>query len=187
MNGARGQTWRLLCVTGLGSGFIKITPATWGSLVASALFWVAARGGRAGGVGPVVVEVVLLLGIVAATALSVLLGDWAIQRFGRKDPKPFVLDEFAGQWVSLLGAATLTAPGAVFTAHVGCQFVLFRIFDVLKPPPARQLERLPAGWGIVADDLVAGLFANVAGLLLYRYSGLREWIAAWLNGLGLGI
>ncbi len=70
-----------------------------------------------------------------------------------------VLDEVAGQWLSLLFVPVGGGWRAVWVTVAA--FVLFRAFDILKPPPARQLERLPAGWGILADDLAAGVMANV--------------------------
>jgi phosphatidylglycerophosphatase A len=54
-------------------------------------------------------------------------------------------------------------------AVLAVQFFLFRLFDVVKPPPARQLERLPAGWGILLDDLAAGIYANIVGQVVFRY------------------
>ena len=66
-----------------------------------------------------------------------------------------VIDEIVGIWISLAGIA----PGVVtFIAA----FIFFRLFDVLKPEPARSLERLPGGWGIMLDDVVAGIYANAA-------------------------
>lgn len=70
-----------------------------------------------------------------------------------KDPDFVVIDEVAGQLVSLLGVPLSGV--SVLTA-----FVLFRVFDIVKPPPVRQLERLPAGIGIMFDDLAAGLYAS---------------------------
>ena len=70
-----------------------------------------------------------------------------------KDPQIVVIDEVLGQWVALAGARSLT-PAAYITA-----FALFRTFDIWKPWPVRQLEGLPGGWGINADDLMAGVYA----------------------------
>ncbi len=52
------------------------------------------------------------------------------------------------------------------------QFLLFRVFDVVKPPPARQAEALPAGWGILTDDLIAGVYANLVGQVIWRVTPL---------------
>jgi phosphatidylglycerophosphatase A len=77
---------------------------------------------------------------------------------GKKDPGVVVVDEVLGQWVTLLGAASLT------WVNFLAGFILFRIFDIWKPWPIRKLERLPEGYGIVCDDLAAGLYG---ALILY--------------------
>jgi len=95
-------------------------------------------------------------------------GIWAAgetaRRHGLKDPGFVVVDEVAGQWLALAGAVTLN-----WKSYLAA-FALFRLFDIWKPAPVRQLEALPGGWGIVADDLMAGLYAALvlflAGLIL---------------------
>jgi phosphatidylglycerophosphatase A len=90
----------------------------------------------------------------ALTAVGIWAADRTAARVGLKDPGIVVVDEAAGLMVTLAGVPldVVSAAGA---------FVLFRAMDVLKPPPARQAERLPGGFGIVIDDLVAGLYANL--------------------------
>jgi phosphatidylglycerophosphatase A len=83
------------------------------------------------------------------------------QRLGRKDPGAAVIDEVVGMWLSLL-----FLPFTPATAVAG--FLLFRVLDVFKPYPARQLEGLPGGWGIMTDDVMAGIYAN-----LLLHAGLR--------------
>lgn len=101
----------------------------------------------------------LLAGLVAVTLVP---GVWASSEYerisGRKDPAPVVVDEVLGQWITLAFATKLN------WASLGLGFLLFRAFDIVKPFPVRQAERFPGGVGIVADDLVAGLYA---GLVLY--------------------
>ncbi len=93
---------------------------------------------------------------VGVTLLAVPLGYWAEAHFEVEDPQSFVLDEVAGYY---LAACFLPA-----TWWAAClTFVLFRIFDILKPLPVRRAESLAAGWGIVCDDLVAGLLAGACG------------------------
>ena len=92
--------------------------------------------------------------IVAAAAISIgVLGVWAAggaeKYFGRTDPGQVVIDEVVGQMVTLL-----LQPGATWK----WLFALFRIFDVVKPFPARRLERSPGGWGIMLDDVAAGAY-----------------------------
>jgi phosphatidylglycerophosphatase A len=109
----------------------------------------------------------------ALVALAVLLplSVWACgaeaARRGEEDPGPIVLDEVAGQWaaLALLALALGRAPRPL--EAVGA-YVLFRVLDVAKPWPIRRLERLPGGWGIVADDLAAGLAAGAVELALLR-------------------
>jgi phosphatidylglycerophosphatase A len=159
------------CITVLGSGFAPLASGSWGSLAAVILWaplWLlpAAWGGPRWAV-----EISTLAGILLASWLSVAWGQWAIRRFASKDPKPFVLDEFAGQWVALLWLPiSLHADWTTLAWVVGGQFLLFRLFDIIKPPPARQVEKLPDGWGILIDDLFAGLFANIAGQLVWRFT-----------------
>ena len=83
---------------------------------------------------------------------------------GRKDPQVVVVDEVVGQWLTLAGATTLNLKSWL------AAFLLFRAFDILKPPPVRQFEKLPSGTGIVADDLMAGIYG---ALVLYT--------AGWFN------
>jgi phosphatidylglycerophosphatase A len=131
--------------TGLGSGYSPVAPGTAGSALGVLLFWpLAAR-------GPLVqLAAVLVLSLVGALAASRVA-----RSVGRKDPGLVVVDEVAGQWL------TLTAlPFTPVVAALG--FVLFRVMDVFKPWPARGLEALPEGWGIMADDLAAGVYAHLA-------------------------
>lgn len=177
MSTGGGDRLKVACITVLGSGYLRPAPGTWGSAVAVALFLVLWCGGICGLGQRAAVEIGLVAGVMLASVLSVAWGEWALARFGGPDPKHFVLDEFAGQWVALFGLPLL--PGAgwwTFAWVVGGQFVLFRLMDIIKPPPARQCERLPAGWGILVDDLWAGAYANVLGQLVWRFSPLAAWV-----------
>jgi phosphatidylglycerophosphatase A len=78
------------------------------------------------------------------------------------DPRIVVVDEVIGQWITLAGAATFNWKTWL------AAFALFRFLDVWKPPPVRQLEKLPGGWGIVADDVMAGLYGALAIFVLDR-------------------
>jgi phosphatidylglycerophosphatase A len=91
--------------------------------------------------------VVFVLGAYASTSLA--------RELGRKDPGLAVVDEIVGMWVTLVGL-----PFGFVTALLG--FLLFRVMDVVKPWPARDLERLPDGWGIMADDVAAAVYAHLA-------------------------
>lgn len=94
-----------------------------------------------------------------AVALLVLIAAWsaggAARQLGKKDPGCIVIDEIAGMAVALMGI-----PFGMTTAAAG--FILFRVFDISKPPPVRQLDRsIDGGWGIVLDDIAAGILANI--------------------------
>jgi phosphatidylglycerophosphatase A len=141
----------LAIATGGGSGYAPMASGTFGSAVGLLVWLAAAR------LHPVPYAVVLL-GVV-------LLGIWAADRaqaiFRRHDDGRITIDEVAGMLVSL--AWLPTRPEVVVVA-----FLLFRLFDIWKPQPARAAERLPGGLGVMADDLVAGVYANLAGQLLWR-------------------
>lgn len=126
------------------TGWFPVAPGTVGSAIGVALWWAL----RAAGAG-VAVEV-------AAAATLFVIGAWAAaateRALGVTDPGPVVVDEVMGMCVTLI-AAPWSWPAAL------TGFLLFRVFDIAKPPPARRLERLHGGWGIMADDLAAGVYA----------------------------
>ena len=153
-----GRRW---LATFFGAGFSPVAPGTAGSLAAVAVLFVA-------GLTPwswVEWQGVLAAGLVAACAASVVVGRHAVADFGRKDPGPFVLDEVAGICLTALFVPLRGWHGWVTLAAV---FTAFRLFDVTKPPPCHRLERLPDGWGILCDDLMAGVYANALCQLLLR-------------------
>jgi phosphatidylglycerophosphatase A len=153
---ARKTFWAWTVATFFGAGLGKPGPGTWGS-VGAVLLWAA----FVWGMHPTAqtLFVVLLVGIVISIALGVPAATIAARESGRHDPGFVVIDEVAGQWIALLGCPA-------DWRHALVALILFRLFDITKPFPARQLERLPAGWGIVFDDVAAGLYAwGVASLL----------------------
>lgn len=153
-----------LCVTFFGSGYLPIAPGTWGSLAASIIFVLLAWEFNFCAAPLLLVKLSGL--IILSYVLGVALGPWAVEYFKHKDPKQFVLDEAAGMWIALLAIPFTDAKSLLVIVVV--QFFLFRIFDIIKPTPARQLEKLPLGWGIMTDDVIAGLYANIAGQILFR-------------------
>jgi phosphatidylglycerophosphatase A len=157
---ARKTLWAWTVATFFGAGLGKPGPGTWGS-VAALLLWAAFAWGLHP--SPITLLLVLLGGIVISVAVGVPAATIAARESGRHDPGFVVIDEVAGQWIALLGCPA-------DWRHALMALILFRLFDITKPFPARQLERLPAGWGIVFDDVAAGLYAwGVAALL-------RLWI-----------
>jgi phosphatidylglycerophosphatase A len=139
--------------TGFGAGFSPVAPGTAGTLVGLVLFWPLRQ--------------LPLAAQLAVLALVFLLGTWGAEivarREGREDPGLVVVDEVVGMWISLL-----FVPFSLLTVVLA--FFLFRVMDVVKPFPARQLESLHDGWGIMMDDVMAGIYANLAlqAILLVR-------------------
>lgn len=138
--------------SGLGLGYLPVAPGTWASagaaagyyalrrclpmpdflLVAEALFW-------------------------CTVAIGAFVCPYAIRVYGKADPRRFVLDEVAGQWLTCL-AFWWRGP----LTNVVAAFVAFRFFDIVKPFPIRRLEKLPGAWGVMLDDLGAALYAAAA-------------------------
>jgi phosphatidylglycerophosphatase A len=144
----------------LGLGWLPIAPGTWGSLPVAVAFGLLTQFGAT----PVVTFVVMCGFIAAGSVICVLCAPAAIKAVGKDDPGEVVADELAGQAVTFLYLPLSVADGmsaGESWALAGAGFVLFRLFDIIKPWPIRKLERLPAGWGILADDLLAGVFAAV--------------------------
>lgn len=145
-----GLDYVALAISTWGVGYLPLMPGTFGSLVGIGVFLL---------LGSLVLQ---LVGIVVIT----WAGIWAASRTERilrlKDPGKVVVDEVAGQMISLL---PLSLPGllAVGPGKTGVivSFILFRLFDIFKPYPARRFERLRSGLGIMADDLVAGVYGAI--------------------------
>ena len=105
----------------------------------------------------------VLVAIVISTALGILVSPACIRAFKSQDPHEVVIDEVAGMMIAALPAWCPHMSHWPW-ATLAIAFFWFRVFDILKPPPIRRLERLPAGWGIMADDLLAGVYALVLTL-----------------------
>jgi phosphatidylglycerophosphatase A len=146
--------------TFFGIGRLKPGPGTWASIAAVLLWAIAARGVH---LAPHALLAALLAGIALALLLGIPASTIAARESGIEDPGFVVIDEVIGQWIALLFSPA-------DWAHALIALVLFRLFDILKPPPVRQLERLPEGWGIVFDDVAAGLYAlGIASLVRIWY------------------
>ena len=143
--------------TWFGSGYAPKAPGTAGSLAAVVIAWA--------------LHVYAGVPAVAFAAFAVLIaipGIWAAgvvaRDSGKEDPQIVVVDEVVGQWMTLAGATSLNWKSWLLA------FALFRLFDIWKPPPVRQLEALPGGLGIIADDAMAGV-----------YGALVLFAAGWFN------
>ena len=142
----RAPRWATLIATFFGIGYLRPGPGTWGSAATVLLWWLLAHWIAPGWQPWALVLLALaaiLAGIPAATRVA--------RASGRKDPQFVVIDEVAGQLITLIAA-----PVAWQSLLLG--FILFRAFDIVKPPPLRRLEHLPEGVGIVVDDVGAGLY-----------------------------
>jgi phosphatidylglycerophosphatase A len=148
-----------LIATWFGCGYAPVAPGTAGSLAAIVIAIVLHYGVE---YGATYERATLLL----ATAILLAPGIWSASVVAREtnkpDPQIVVVDEVIGQWITLAGAATFNWKTWL------AAFVLFRLLDMWKPAPARQLESLPGGWGIVADDVMAGLYGALAIFVLDR-------------------
>jgi phosphatidylglycerophosphatase A len=169
-----------LVATAFGVGYLPVSPGTFGSLVGVVIYAVVSFGipikvfAFAGVTSPGVLaggralRVSITCVVIAAALASI--GVWAANRVvafsGKKDPQFVVIDEVSGQFLALFLAL---AP--VNWKYLLLGFILFRVFDIWKPSPARQAESLHAGWGIMADDWIAGIYAAL-GLWLARAAGM---------------
>ena len=132
--------------TGFYSGKLPKMPGTWGSIFAAVLLFFLRPE-----------DLWFQLGVIAVTfVLSVVSSDFLSRELGNKDPDSVVIDEILGMELALLG---LSAQGNLKLVFLG--LLLFRIIDIMKPPPIPWFEKLPGGWGITIDDALAGIITNI--------------------------
>ena len=155
-----GKTlWAWAAGTFFGAGLLRPGPGTYGS-VAAVLLWFAAAhllhpSFLSLAIGTAIAAIlVTLVGIPASTIVA--------RESGREDPGHVVIDEVAGQLIALIAVPA-------DWQHALLSLLLFRLFDILKPPPVRQLERLPAGTGIMLDDVAAGVLALLVAQVIRHF------------------
>jgi len=136
--------WML--ATWFGCGLARWAPGTMGTLAAIPLYLIASRFGRPG----------TAIAAAAVTGVGIWAAGVVARRIHRKDPQVVVVDEVAGFLVTMLGVS-----GSSWSA-VALGFGVFRILDTTKPWPIRRFEALPGGWGIVLDDVAAGVAGALA-------------------------
>lgn len=141
--------WAWTVGTFFGAGLLKPGPGTYGS-IAAVLLWYAAE--SIFQPSRLALTVATILAALAVTLIGIPASTIVARESHREDPGHVVIDEVAGQLVVLIAITP-------DWKHVALSLLLFRFFDILKPPPIRQLERLPEGTGIMLDDIAAGLFA----------------------------
>lgn len=159
-------------LTTFGLGKLRPAPGTWGSLPPVAAAWLLI----VAGLGPdqtlvhwLIYNGVLLAILIVFSAACVVFGDAAEARFGKKDPGQICADETAGQCLPLmlLPAHVAASPSATI-ATLGLAFIAFRVMDIIKPWPAFRLQKVPAGWGVLLDDLAAGIQAAIVVQVVAR-------------------
>jgi len=144
-----------------GLGWLPVAPGSWGSLPPAVAFGLVCYLGASG----TVAFVLMFAFFVAGSVVCVKLSDAAVAATGKDDPNEVVADEVAGQALAFFAMPFLidnTIPHRQLVTIVALGYFLFRLFDTIKPWPACRLEDLPAGWGILADDLMAGVYAGIA-------------------------
>ena len=151
--------WAWAIGTFFGAGLLKPGPGTYGSISAVVLWYAAAHvfhpAPAALAIGTAIAAIVAtLIGIPAATIVA--------HESGREDPGHVVIDEVAGQLIALIAIPA-------DWRHAALSLLLFRFFDILKPPPVRQLERLHGGTGIMLDDVAAGILALIVAQIAHLW------------------
>ena len=142
-----------ITATGFGSGFMPRAPGTSGTLVGVLVYLVFAQFHWS----------LYLLSVVALSFLAIYVSQEAEKLFDKKDASQIVIDEIVGFQFTMF----LVTPTVV---HIAIGFILFRLFDIIKPFPIRLCERrLPGGYGVVGDDIIAGIYGNIVVLLLVTF------------------
>ena len=149
--------WAWWVATFFGAGHLHPGPGTHASLITAVFWWVLGSQLAPSWHLPVLAALALLTTLVGIPAAGIVA-----RQSGRKDPPQVVIDEVAGQMIAML-SMPLT------WKYLLASLILFRAFDIVKPPPVRQLERLPGGLGIMLDDVAAGLLALLALQLLIHF------------------
>lgn len=163
---------RMLLVTTFGLGHLRPAPGTWGSMPPVAVAGVLVVLGLGPLEAPVVYHGVLALIFVVFCLATVVYGDWAEAIWNRKDPSQVVADETAGVCIPLVALPVAQPRTAVelvaLAAVLAFVFLAFRLCDILKLPPSRQLESVRGGWGVLLDDLAMGVLALLIVQLVLR-------------------
>jgi phosphatidylglycerophosphatase A len=151
--------WAWLIGTFFGAGLLKPGPGTYGSISAVLLWYAAAHALHP---APLALDIGTAVAATAATLIGIPAATIVARESGREDPGHVVIDEVAGQLIALIAIPA-------DWHHAALSLLLFRLFDILKPPPVRQLERLHGGTGIMLDDVAAGLLALAVAQLAHLW------------------
>jgi len=155
-----------------GLGWLPLAPGSWGSLPSAVIFALMCHFQASAVSISVVMAALALVGCVICVRFTPAV----IAATSKTDPPEVVVDEVAGQAITFL-AVPFLAPGAVspsqFFTTAAAGFLLFRAFDTVKPWPVHKFEKLPEGWGVLTDDLMAGVYAGIALLFCIRFGWLE--------------
>jgi phosphatidylglycerophosphatase A len=151
--------WAWAIGTFFGAGLLKPGPGTYGSISAALLWYAAAHIFHP---APIPLAIGTTIAAIIATLIGIPAATIVARESGREDPGHVVIDEVAGQLIALIAIPA-------DWRHAVISLLLFRIFDILKPPPIRQLERLPTGTGIMLDDVAAGILALIIAQLIHLF------------------
>ena len=151
--------WAWAVGTFFGAGLLKPGPGTYGSISAVLLWYAAAHTLHP---TPTTLAIGTTVAAILATLIGIPAATIVARESGREDPGHVVIDEVAGQLIALIAIPA-------DWRHAALSLLLFRFFDILKPPPVRQLERLPAGTGIMLDDVAAGLLGLAVFALIHHW------------------
>ncbi|MBN1436018.1 MAG: phosphatidylglycerophosphatase A [Sedimentisphaerales bacterium] len=149
------QNLCILTATCLGLGYLPIASGTWGTLLAVAAYWLIVFA------APMAWQIPLIaVALLASSTATIAVTPWAEKYWNKKDPGRVVMDEVAGFLLTVL-VAHIFFPAAATNIWLFSlwAFIATRVFDIIKIPPARQLEKLPHGWGVLLDDLWSSLYA----------------------------
>lgn len=147
-----------------GLGLLPIAPGTWGSLPPAIIFAIMCWFNVPG----IYIFLVMLIIAIKGSVFCVIYSPTVIEGTGKKDPGEVVADELAGQAVTFMAAPLLVPAAALSPVLALIGFLAFRVLDIIKPWPCKRLEKLPHGVGILADDLMAGVYAAIV-LQIYIY------------------
>jgi len=150
-----------------GLGRLPLAPGTWGSLPVAIIFGLMCQFHVSG----ISISIVMAALALAGSIICVKFAPAIIRATGTGDPREIVADELAGQAVTFLAIAFLGletfSTGYIWLITAG-GFFLFRLFDIAKPWPIHKLEKLPEGWGVLTDDLLAGVYAAIVLQIIVR-------------------
>jgi phosphatidylglycerophosphatase A len=151
-----------------GLGRLPLAPGSWGSLPPAIIFGLACYFGGS----DLVVFLLLLAFFIFGSIICLKFSYAAVVATGKNDPNEVVVDEVAGQALTFMAMPFVTGQdlsGRQVLVIVVLGYFLFRLFDTVKPWPSYRLEELPGGWGILADDLMAGVYAGLALVIAAKF------------------